>query len=80
MAIMVECSSCGKQYNAPDSMAGKRVKCKGCGQVFQIPSNAPGEGVGDDLSALSTLEKTFHEGESAPAGVFANPAQPPHPG
>ena len=78
MPIMVECSSCGKQYNAPDSMAGKRVKCKQCGQVFEIPGG--GEGVGDDLSALSMLEKSFHDGEAAPASVHLDLPKPPKPG
>ena len=77
MPIMVECSSCGKQYNAPDSMAGKRVKCKQCGQVFEIPG---GQGVGDDLSALSMLEKSFHDGEPAAASVHFDLPKPPKPG
>src|SRR5207248_5950555 len=77
MAIMVECNSCGKQYNAPDSMAGKRVKCKQCGQVFQIPAEG-GEGIAveDQLSALAALEKSF-QGEAAPASVNADIPRPP---
>jgi hypothetical protein len=76
MAIMVECSSCGKQYNAPDSMAGKRVRCKGCGQIFQIPS-AENEMAPDDLSALSALDRSFHEGEPPAAGGQAEQYVPP---
>src|SRR5438552_8916352 len=81
MAIMVECNSCGKQYNAPDSMAGKRVKCKQCAQVFQIPAEGgAGIAVEDQLSALAALEKSFHEGEAAPASVHADMAKPSMPG
>src|SRR5438094_1353525 len=81
MPIMVECNSCGKQYNAPDSMAGKRVKCKQCGEVFQIPAEGgPGISVDDQLSALAALEKSYHEGEAASASVHAEVYKPPAPG
>src|SRR4051812_8232152 len=76
MPITVECSSCGKQYNAPEAMAGKSVKCKNCGQIFQIPGGGE-QGIVDELSALSMLERSFHEGEPAPAGVHAEPTPPP---
>src|SRR5947208_12397569 len=74
MAIMVECNSCGKQYNAGPTMAGKRVKCKQCGNVFTIPNfNEAGEpelDQQDDLSALTALAdlERSHSGEPSPAG------------
>lgn len=40
MNISVQCVHCQKRYNAPASLAGKRIKCKHCGQVFAIPVEA----------------------------------------
>ncbi len=42
--ISIQCTHCKKQYNAPASMAGKKVKCKDCGKVFAIP---PAAGAGE---------------------------------
>jgi hypothetical protein len=36
MAIVVVCSKCQKQHNAPDSLAGRACRCK-CGNVIQVP-------------------------------------------
>ncbi len=36
MAISINCSSCGKHYQAADHMAGRRVRCKNCGNTFQL--------------------------------------------
>ena len=33
----VSCQQCGKQYVAPESLAGKTIRCKACGGSFQIP-------------------------------------------
>lgn len=41
MTVSVQCIHCHKRYNAPASMAGKRVKCKHCARVFEIPADAP---------------------------------------
>src|SRR5438046_917252 len=79
MAIIVECNSCGKQYNAPDSMAGKRVKCKQCGQVFAIPTLTGEMPPDDQLSSLAELEKSFHDGQPAQGTIHAGVAQPPTP-
>lgn len=40
MAIPIRCK-CGKQFSAPDKLAGKRVKCPGCETPLAIPSAAP---------------------------------------
>jgi hypothetical protein len=52
MAIPVQCEHCNKKYNAPDSMAGKRIKCRGCGKIVAIPALDEGP----DLSVLESLE------------------------
>lgn len=49
MGIRVTCNSCGKELNAKDDSAGKKVKCPGCGDVLAIP----GDGFGGS-SNLST--------------------------
>lgn len=41
MTVSVECIHCHKRYNAPATMAGKKVKCKHCAKVFEIPADAP---------------------------------------
>ena len=38
MPIRVDCASCGKKLQVPDSTAGKRVKCPGCQAVLVVPS------------------------------------------
>lgn len=34
--MQIQCGSCGKQMNVPDSVAGKSVRCS-CGQTLQVP-------------------------------------------
>ncbi|WP_428937626.1 hypothetical protein [Fontivita pretiosa] len=61
MAITAECTTCGRKYQAPDAMAGKRVRCKQCGNIFQVPQADIDSG--PDLNAiaeLAELEKSFH--------------------
>src|SRR4051812_38669256 len=56
MSITAECNSCGRRYQAPASMAGKRVRCKQCGNVFELPDP---DGT-PDLDALADMEKSVH--------------------
>ncbi len=69
MAIQVQCTSCGKQYNADEKLAGRRIRCRQCGATFQIPAPPSEEGAGD-LGALADLERSqaSHAGESMLAG------------
>ena len=64
MAIVIRCNACGKQYNADDSMAGRRVKCRQCGNVMVVMRQAGDDDAGVDLEALAKLEQSFagHEG------------------
>lgn len=39
--MTVQCPSCSKMYNIPETMAGKQVRCKGCGTTFVIASAPP---------------------------------------
>lgn len=33
----VQCTGCGKQYDLPESFAGKQVRCKSCRETFYVP-------------------------------------------
>ncbi len=41
MPIRVVCPKCKKALNAPDGMAGKKVKCPGCQAVMDVPAGIP---------------------------------------
>ena len=49
MPIPVTCS-CGKKLNAPDTLAGKRVKCPGCQALVLIPE--PLEVIEDEVEVI----------------------------
>lgn len=40
MPIVVSCPQCGRKLNAPDELAGKRVKCPQCSSAVQVPGGA----------------------------------------
>ena len=40
MPVVVTCG-CGKSYQAPDALQGKRVKCPTCGAIVEVPGKAP---------------------------------------
>jgi hypothetical protein len=75
VAIPIQCPECHKKYQAPDHMAGKRVKCKYCGVVFLIAADARSADEGQDLSALDELNALHETGKHAakrgPAGAGA---------
>jgi hypothetical protein len=47
MPISMQCPTCGKKLNAPDSAAGKRARCPQCKTIVTLPSpgGAPAEEV-----------------------------------
>jgi hypothetical protein len=53
MPIPIQCEHCHKKYNAPDSMAGKKIKCRNCGKVVSIPKL---DDEGPDVNLLAGLE------------------------
>jgi hypothetical protein len=53
MAIKFACEDCGKTYEVPDNLAGKKGRCKACGHVFHIP--VPG-GPPTDVYGLEETE------------------------
>lgn len=40
MAIVAQCTNCGKKYKVADTAAGKQVKCQACGSTFKVPQPA----------------------------------------
>jgi len=63
VAIPIQCPECHKKYQAPDHMAGKRVKCKHCGVVFLIAADARSADAGADMSALDELNALGETGK-----------------
>jgi hypothetical protein len=41
MALHVQCAGCGAKLQAPEKLAGKRVKCPKCGQPLAVPGLQP---------------------------------------
>jgi dienelactone hydrolase len=64
MAITFECDRCGKSYNIPDELGGKKGQCKKCGQKFVIPHASDSDPYG--------LKDLAREAEPGPM-----PAPPP---
>ena len=71
--ISIQCVHCHKRYNAPATMAGKKVKCKHCGKVFAIPAEAVGQDEGEaGLSAMGLdAQDTNAPSSSSQVGVSA---------
>jgi hypothetical protein len=38
--MLVNCPSCNKHLNVPDTAAGKKARCPGCNNVFDVPTPA----------------------------------------
>lgn len=75
MSITAVCNSCGRRYQAPDNMAGKRVRCKQCGRVFEVP--APDTTGEPDLDTLGELEKSFAALDPSSMTTGTGAYQPP---
>lgn len=58
MPIHLSCPQCKKDYQVPDSAAGKKGTCKNCGAVFQIPRA--------DVSESPSGGKVLRHKEAAP--------------
>ena len=40
--LSIKCDECGKQFQVPDRMAGKRARCP-CGKIIPVPADAGAE-------------------------------------
>jgi hypothetical protein len=61
MPIAVACK-CGKKFQAPDNLAGKRVKCPGCQQSLMVP--APQAAVADPEFVAWFTQELAHENQA----------------
>jgi hypothetical protein len=79
VAITTKCSECGKHYEAPDHMAGRRVRCKNCGTTFQLPAPVASAIEEDDAPiAMKRDEDAFSDdGGDAPIDVAPPAAEDP---
>src|SRR4051812_34386532 len=59
MPIQIQCSGCGKQYQAQGHLAGKKIRCRQCGTVFVIPGLLDMPEPDDPLKQLAALEQSF---------------------
>jgi hypothetical protein len=66
VSIETSCPSCGKRYQVPDDLAGRKAKCKACGGTINIPV------LNQNISSMSSL---LDEMDATPA-VSAKPAGP----
>ncbi len=86
MPLTVQCEKCGKRLQAPDALAGKRVKCPGCGAPVAVPAAAPAASLLDELGeddlfsggASDNLDKLSQAvGKSLPAARASSPGSDP---
>lgn len=54
--MKVSCSNCKKSFEAPQHMAGKKVRCPVCKAPIKIPAAEPAHDVGFDLGSLDSME------------------------
>jgi hypothetical protein len=79
MALHVQCAGCGGKFQAPEKLAGKRVKCPKCGQPLAVPDpqSAAARPAGDlDLEQLLGAEAGPAVMPSAPLGPVRKKKRP----
>ena len=78
------CARCGRSYEMPRSLAGRRVRCRACGHVQAIPQPAdvPGPASTEPVPAPSTYALASSpdpQSSSRPAPPLLPPAPPRRP-
>lgn len=77
MPIQVTCHHCRKRLNAPDKMAGARVKCPNCRAVIEIPRpNEPEPSLVDLLEEVTAAPPAAAMPKSTGGPSFSAPARP----
>jgi Domain of unknown function (DUF5658) len=74
MSLRFWCARCGRTYEVPRSLAGRRVRCRACGHVQPIP--APVDPVGTPVPASTAAPSPS---PNAPAPSARAPAAEPEP-
>src|SRR5262245_38949350 len=68
------CSECGKQLQAQDTAAGKKVKCPGCGKLSAVPVPLK-EAVGGQPKPATVAGRPSREPVAEQPTVPPNPTQ-----
>jgi len=68
MPIEVTCPGCGKQYSAPESLAGKRLACKNCGSALDVPVGGVRPSI-DENSETRSAEPALRDAPRAPVAA-----------
>ena len=80
MSIRVTCNNCGKELNAKDESAGKKVKCPGCGDVLAIPDGVmdavSDDGYGDDSYGDNPYAENADSGDKNPCPMCGEMIKP----
>lgn len=74
--MTVQCPSCSKMYNIPETMAGKQVRCKKCGMVFAIAADEAASAISPDVDMPHDAPADGQQspGEQMPAAAGAGRA------
>jgi hypothetical protein len=70
MSVRAVCTGCQKTFNAPDELAGKKVRCKHCGTAFRVPGGATARANAAASSAAPVAKR------SAPAATAVKRSAP----
>lgn len=73
MPITVTCS-CGKSYQAPDNVAGRRVKCPACGGAIAVPDGPASDPLGVAAASASPFASAGATSGYATTAAYAQPA------
>ena len=77
MPIKVVCPKCKKALNAPDAMAGKKVKCPGCMAVMDVPAGIAAFQGETKLAAKPAAPPAAAKPAAPLAAAAPGPATPP---
>src|SRR5438270_8920383 len=69
MPVSFGCHNCGKQLQARDEFAGRRLKCPGCGTILTIPGGAA-------AAPPPPARAVFHDEPAPPPPPPPSPAAP----
>jgi len=77
MFITVSCPSCGRRYDVPGKLAGRKVRCKECATQFRmpVPQTIPRE----ETPKRGTPDAPSLEAQTLAEILDAKPGDPPEP-
>ena len=75
MPIALACGACGGTFQAPDNLAGRKVKCPKCAAVLVVPARETSSAA--SRRPVSQLGASVAEAATLPPGDVHGSAQPP---